>query len=105
MRIGGNIPFNVARAYGVTPPQRPAPLAPLAPTGAPAPAAPVQRDPVASNPRIEKLVAGTVPGGVDFGTASTPTTPAGPYQLYTRAADKIEATVAVELGRAIDVSG
>jgi len=102
MRINGSIPIHIARAYGLPPTKNVAPVRPSDPiekTGR-ADAPPTQRGPG----NIEKLVAGKVPGAVDFASASTPTSPAGAYQLYTRAADKIEAAVAVQLGRNIDVT-
>lgn len=56
--------------------------------------------------RAERLIGGRVPGSADPGAAATPTAPGGEvFQLYTRAADKIEAAVAVQLGRSIDVTG
>lgn len=103
MRISSSFPIHIARAYGVTPANR---AAPIAHAGA---AAPVQRAQSAAadqaSENVQQLVAGKVSGPVDFASASTPTSPAGPYQLYTRAADKIEAAVAVRTGQAIDVKG
>ena len=103
MRIDSSIPLHVARAYGLMPAARSAPLKAAAPVEQPKAAAPAE----ASRPPdgVQKLIAGHVPGAVDFASASTPTSPAGAYQLYTRAADKIEAAVAVQIGRAVDIKG
>ena len=118
--INGSIPINVARAYGITPAR------PAAPPSAPlktAPVAPAQRggDVRETNANIGQLVAGRVEGSVEFtsgrdttGRAGAPTgapeavaarAPGEPYQLYTRAADRIEAAVGIQLGRSIDVKG
>jgi hypothetical protein len=103
MRIDSSLPIHIARAYGVTPTKRPAPVAR---SGAIGPAQPTEKAaPHEPGEKVRQLVAGKVTGPVDFASASTPTSPAGPYQLYTRAADKIEAAVAVRTGQAIDVKG
>ncbi|MHC5114155.1 MAG: hypothetical protein ACYTGP_06980 [Planctomycetota bacterium] len=100
MQISGSLPMHIARAYGVTPQVRPA--APLAPA---APATPAT--PAADSSKLNQLVAGTV--NVNASPPTTPTVAAGaadgPYQLYTRAADRIEAATAVQIGRSIDVRG
>ena len=103
MRIGSSFPIHIARAYGVTPAKRAEPEAKI---GAAAPVARAERAAAhETSENVRQLVSGKVSGPVDFASASTPTSPAGPYQLYTRAADKIEAAVAVRIGRAIDVKG
>jgi hypothetical protein len=63
-----------------------------------------------SGPKVaEKLIAGRVPGGVEFNTPRTagPTSlvPATVLPLYTRAADRVEAAIGVHVGRTIDVRG
>ena len=106
IEIRPSIPFHVAQAYGVKPtrPATPtAPAAPTAPTKPVAPSAPTQ--PTAGSEKIQQLVSGRVPGPVDFYSASTPTSPAGAYQLYTRAADRIEAATGIRLGSQLDVKG
>lgn len=122
MQIGPNIPLHVARAYGVQPAAR-TPGAPAAqpakaatptgpvgkialttPTGRVSPAGEVQG--VARPQQVGKLVAGTVERSLNFdGAATVPNGSPHTLQLYNRAADKIEAAVAVNIGRAIDVSG
>lgn len=55
---------------------------------------------------INRLVGGTVDAPIRFDGAATAVPEAGgALPLYTRAADKIEATVAVNVGRAIDITG
>ena len=99
MRIEGPIPINVARAYGVLAPARPTP--PHAVETAP----PVTSSPApAPSNKIELLIAGHVGVPVDFSTAASPIA-RGALQLYTRAADRMEAAVAVQIGRSLDVRG
>ncbi|MCH8343531.1 MAG: hypothetical protein IH983_06050 [Planctomycetes bacterium] len=55
---------------------------------------------------VARLVAGVVRGPIAFGPQPQPGTPVGAtLPLYKRAADKVEAAVAVHLGRMIDVVG
>lgn len=61
--------------------------------------------PGVARPRaIDRLVGGTVHVPISFDGAATPTE-SGAFPLYTRAADKIDAAIAVSVGRAIDVRG
>lgn len=57
---------------------------------------------------LNALVAGRAAGGVSFETsaprAASSQLPAA-FSLYTRAADKVEAAVAVQMGRTVDVRG
>lgn len=87
MRITGsngcNLPRHVSQAYGMKPAARPEAAA-------------------------QRLVAGTVTQPPAFdgpAIANRINLMNGALQLYTRAADKIEAAVAVQLGRAIDLRG
>lgn len=130
--IGPGLPFNAARAYGLTGPgsaARPFPgrgqaLGPVsdqvsaparpgdvrqttatAPTDAAFRVDPSRGLEPAASDRIAQLVGGRVPGRVDF-TGSAPTaSPRDVLPLYTRAADKVEASVAVRLGSALDLRG
>lgn len=90
MQINTSIPMHVARAYGVKPT---APMAP--PTAAPAP----------TTGSVSALVGGRVSRPIDFNAEPAAAPPSHAFQMYTRAADKIEAAVAVQLGRSIDVTG
>ena len=100
MRITGAIPINIARAYGVAPAKRAAPANPVAQVR-PEPKVDA-REPSAN---VQQLVAARVDQPVDFAPVRPPASASGAYQLYNRVADKIEAAVAVQIGRAIDVKG
>lgn len=125
MQISGNIPPYIAQAYGL-PKARPAPPSPAAaqtqqtaPIGkieAVSPKGDVRQVEATQDlssiagvqrpTKIDALVAGTVHRPITFDGAATPTpSAAGSLQLYTRAADKVEAAVAVNLGRSLDVTG
>lgn len=88
------------------------------PTGKPAVA--TTGDASAAGPRpdsyqpsqaVQGLVAGTVKQGVHFdpasgaSAASAAAVPGRVLQMYARAADRVEAAVGVQLGRALDVRG
>lgn len=104
MRIGPNIPFHVAKAYGVQPAVKPAPAAPTPSAARVAPPATTGRSQPADN--VQRLIGGNVRGSVDFDAASTARRPAGPVlQLYTRCADTVEAATGVQLGRTLDITG
>ncbi len=97
MRIGGSFPINIAKAYNFGA-AKPAVVGPAAPPSA--------------MKAIDKLVAGKTNQPVDFDAPAAPfasgaTNPLrGPsLQLYTRAADRIEAAVGVALGKSLDVRG
>ena len=79
-------PMHIARAYGVQP------TAPLAQTQA-----------------ARQLVAGNVSQAVSFDAAQAVRSAGSPspavFQMYTRAADRVEAAVGVQIGRSIDVKG
>lgn len=109
--------MHIARAYGV----RPGPSALAASTTAATPKPqsvhvtnppnasgtiarlqPTQSDHVTQ--RIDQLIGAKVANPINFdGTAQPRTTDALP--LYTRQADRAEAAVALQVGRAIDVTG
>lgn len=105
MRIDGSLPMHIARAYGAAPkpiaekPVSAAPSSQVIGKIAPKPSAHVSN--------ASKLVAAHVNQPIDFDRTAMPLAPnpAGALQLYTRAADRIEAAVAVEIGRQIDVRG
>jgi len=93
--------MHIARAYGVTP-SNPTPQSPGSP-GAPHTEKPATTP---NNERMQSLLAARVAEPVNFDAptaASDAEAPALP--LYTRAADKVEAAVAVQVGRTIDVKG
>jgi hypothetical protein len=82
MNVSGAIPMHIARAYGVQPSRPATPPA-----------------------NAERLVAGRVEKPVDVDLDSPPSIEAGTLPLYTRAADKVEVSVAVQLGRTVDLTG
>jgi hypothetical protein len=104
VNVGAPIPFSAARAYGIA---RPAPVRAAAPVTAPTPVtAPKPETPALETPeRVQRLVAGRVPGMVDFDSARNGAQRADRFTLYTRAADRIEAATGIELGRALDIRG
>ncbi|MHC5115359.1 MAG: hypothetical protein ACYTGP_13130 [Planctomycetota bacterium] len=97
MRIDGSIPLHVARAYGLGP-------APRAPRPAPA-ATPALQVGAPRPPALDRLVAARTTAPIEFDAASTPASSADSLPLYDRAADRVEAAVAVQVGRTIDVRG
>lgn len=106
MQISGSIPIVAARAYGIP---RAVPSMDRAQPSSGSSLVGQQLTlaslPTAARPRsLSDLVAATVNQPMTFDGAATPTTD-GTLQLYTRAADKIEAAIAVNVGRAIDVTG
>ncbi len=61
-------------------------------------------EPLRLDRTVARLVAGIVRGPIAFGPQPQPGTPVGStLPLYKRAADKVEAAVAVHPGRMIDV--
>jgi hypothetical protein len=87
--------FQIARAYGVQPVARRAPVAQAA--------AAASTSTTATN-LTSRLVAGTVPGRVSFaGDQPAPDTSA--LAMYRHPADKNAAATAVSAGRLIDVTG
>lgn len=107
------IPFNLARAYGLT--ARPvAAVAPVrqvqgadaaAPIGRISPAVPTQAPGAAQRAEaINLLVGAVVPGKIDFsGAAPAQRDEALPF--YRRPGDLNEAAVAIRMGRSVDVEG
>lgn len=84
MRIDSALPMHIARAYSLKPAAAPV-VKPQTPT--------------------TQLVAGRVDKPVDF-SASPPTRGAmEAFQLYNRAADRVEAAVGIQVGRQLDVKG
>jgi len=92
--IPSSIPFHVAKAYGLlnSPQVRAVQMSQrLDATG--------NRQP---NANLRSLVAGVVPGGIDFsGDQPTPTDSALP--MYTHPADRNAAATGVQLGRVLDI--
>ena len=93
------LPMNIARAYGLAPTQ---PLTRPTPVQA-RPPAPSIVPPPAARTDVATIAAGKVAGPVDFAPSASPAN--GGFQMYTRAADKVEAAVAVTLGSTLDIRG
>ena len=94
MQIGGPLPINSARAYNLANAQKAAQVGPVA-----------QSSPAKA---IDTLVAGKTNQPVSFdapGKGSSTAVNGATLQLYTRAADRIEAAVGVALGKSLDVTG
>ena len=92
MQVGGSFPINIARAYNLAASQKAAQVGPVA-----------QATPAKA---IEQLIAGKTNQPMRFDGGAGAASVAGPaLQLYTRAADRIEAAVGVALGKSLDVRG
>jgi len=115
MQINGNNQASLlARMYGTgaaAPVRASGPSAVVGKVGPAQPSAPVDKAEVKTRaPAVNALVAAVVPGKVDFsGEVAKPTTTAlgagGTYQMYRRPTDRMEAAIAVSVGRGLDVQG
>jgi len=104
--VNNSLSFHMARAYGIGAATRQSsPINDLKPA---APLRPQQPDSFEPS-SAQRLVAAKVAQPVNFDAAAAPinrTVSAGhALQLYTRAADRIEAAVGVHIGRSIDIRG
>ena len=92
------LPIHVAKAYGV------APAAKRAPVQAAEAAARIEPRVDSAQTTANPLVAGVVPGGIDFsGDQPVPSAPS--HQLYRHPADRNAAATAVHAGRVLDLEG
>lgn len=107
MEIHGSIPFHLAQAYAARPAggamhigtlQSPAGL-----SASPGLNIAGQARHATRSPLIDRIVGAIVHRPMEFDGAAT-VSPSASLQLYTRAADKVEAAVAVNVGRAIDIT-
>src|SRR5689334_3090383 len=109
MRITGStssLPLNIAKAYGVKPAAVAKPADNTSPIASIAPAR--NPDSFQAGSAANPLVAARVSRPVSFDGATAPRPPSNPspvLPMYTRAADKMEAAVAVQIGRTLDVTG
>ena len=129
MDATGPIPFQAASAYGMRPTGSPrvTASAPTPEAGSPTAVRPVAADRVDLATRsggLDRLVGGTVRSDINRGIGfdGDPAPPAtgsttgpgiptphpessGPFQLYNRHADRLEAATGVALGGSIDIKG
>jgi hypothetical protein len=90
MQVGGPLPINIARAYNL-----PRNAGQVGPVAQPAPAK-----------GIDTLVAGKTNQPMSFDASpAKPISGGATLQLYTRAADRIEAATGIAIGKSLDVTG
>ena len=100
-RIEPTNPFHIARAYQV---QSPGAMRASHATAAVAPAGSIKPQNEAAKPAVQKMVAGVVPGRVNF-TGSEPAQAGPALPMYRHPADKNAAATLLSAGRMIDVQG
>ena len=98
---GGPNPAQIARLYGATQPTRPAPVRASESAGR---IEQVNRTERTLNTRAARLVAGVVPGGIDFQDGQA-TPSANSLSFYRRPEDRNAAATAMQVGRRVDVTG
>lgn len=98
--IPPTLPFHLARAYGVTQTPRVRPVAPVPPVERSAGGAPAAQ----TDPRLGRLVAAVVPGGVEF-SGDSPRPASSSLPFYRHPADRNAAATGVSLGRVLDTNG
>lgn len=110
--IAPHIAPHIARAYGLSPARPALSITSAQPVSQPFSQSfsqPVGTSAAASASKLpsnaQALVAGHVRGPIEFDGVSVPRSNAAALNLYTRAADRIEAATAVRIGRSIDVKG
>ncbi len=101
----GSIPIHIARAYGVTPNNRPINATPTpGPQSAIGSINPPLHPEGTPNP-TSRIVAARVSGGIDFLEGDSHSSrPAAVLQMYTHPADRNAAATAVNAGRLIDIT-
>lgn len=103
-------PYHIARAYGLTPPARPAPSRPSQPAAAEQAGGAHQVSGATrllsqERPGISRLVGGRVPGSVDFSSGEAMPQKGGMViPFYRHPADQNAAATNIQIGRALDVS-
>jgi len=108
MNIESNnpLPLHIARAYGLSAPARNAPVpVEVAREAVEAQRVEIRRELSNTQRNVSRLIAGVVPGGIDF-TGETPVpgkTSALPF--YSHPADRNAAATSIRIGRSIDVTG
>lgn len=103
--IPPSIPFHVARAYGA---QRVESVSNRIVTTEVAPVGKIGTNQEASSEakaNSRRLVAGVVPGKVDFSADAPAPSSSASIAFYRHPADRNTAATGVQLGRAVDISG
>lgn len=96
VKIDATIPFHLARVYGAPPIVRPM---------APSEALRLEGASEGKSPRnVSRLIAGSVPGGVDF-SGVTPQPSRASLPFYRHPADQNAAATSLATGRMVDVTG
>jgi hypothetical protein len=106
--IPSTIPFRVAQAYGVKPAAQVSRISPAANGAAPITQTGAAQDSTRPSSELsaagKRLVAGVVPGRVDF-SGEHPVQSQPALQMYRHPADKNAAATGVAVGRKLDVAG
>lgn len=109
--VPATIPFRLAQAYGVRPVAQVSRIAPATPgsvSAAPITPTPSAQDPLGPSSELsaagKRLVAGVVPGRVDFSGAE-PVQSQPSLAMYRHPADKNAAATGVAVGRKLDING
>jgi len=101
----GSLPFHIARAYGVEP-DRPRVPVDQARQAVEAQRTEIRRELTNSQRNIARLIAGVVPGGIDFSRETPMPTDSDAIPFYRNAPEKNAASTSIHMtGRSIDVSG
>lgn len=99
MRIEPAIPFHIAKAYGVTI------ASPVRPTQEAAPIARIQPRQQGEVAPSARLIAGIVPGRVDFSGDTPQPASDTAIPMYRHPADRNAAATSLQAGRSIDLRG
>lgn len=93
----------IARAYGVTPASRPAPIHQTQTVGRVEQVNQVERS---INTRAARLIAGVVPGGISFESCDCDSAaPVEKLVFYRRPADQNAAATSINVGQRLDATG
>ena len=106
--VPATIPFRLAQAYGIKPNAQVSRIATTKSGAAPITQTPAAQESARASSELsdagKRLVAGVVPGRVDFsGTEPVQSQPS--LQMYRHPADKNAAATGVAVGRKLDVAG
>jgi len=107
MNIGNTnpLPFHIARAYGIAPVKQPTVPVEQARQAVEAQRTEIRRELANPQRNISRLLAGVVPGGIDFSQETPQPTNTASLPLYRHPADRNAAATAIQIGRSIDVTG